>query len=118
MLFSRGTASFASPNIHHCSHGFHSAHTKEALRGNVAANNFYTATIVRKAVSTTTFACFRGAQFGNHCYRVKKIFTRSIRTSFFWKPIKLTKHNYIGPNEYFNQSAFYLYNSTKILEPP
>ena len=34
--FRGGTASFASPNIYHCSHGFHSAHTKEALRGNVA----------------------------------------------------------------------------------
>ena len=61
VLFSRGTASFASPNIHHYSHGFHSAHTKKALRGNVAASNFHTAIIVRKAVSTTTFACFRGA---------------------------------------------------------
>ena len=29
--------------------------------GNVAANNFHTAIIVRKAVSTTTFACFCGA---------------------------------------------------------
>ena len=29
---------------------------------NVAANNFHTAIIVRKAVSTTTFACFRGAR--------------------------------------------------------
>ena len=61
VLFLRGNASFASSNIHHCSHGFHSAHTKEALRGNVAASNFHTAIIVRKAVSTTTFACFRGA---------------------------------------------------------
>ena len=59
--FRGGTASFASPNIHQCSHGFHPAHTKEALRGNVAANNFHTAIIVRKAVSTTTFACFRGS---------------------------------------------------------
>ena len=59
--FRGSTASFASLNIHHCSHGFHSAHTKNALRGNVAASNFHTAIIVRKAVSTTTFACFRGA---------------------------------------------------------
>ena len=59
--FRMRTASFASPDIHHCSHGFHSAYTKEALRGNVAANNFHTAIIVRKAVSTTTLACFRGA---------------------------------------------------------
>ena len=29
--------------------------------GNVAANNFHTAIILRKAVSTTTFACFRDA---------------------------------------------------------
>ena len=29
--------------------------------GNVAANNYHTAIIVRKSVSTTTFACFRGA---------------------------------------------------------
>ena len=29
--------------------------------GNVAANNFHTAIIVRKKVSTTTFACFCGA---------------------------------------------------------
>ena len=79
--FRGGTASFASPNIHHCSHGFHSAHTKEALRGNVAVNNFHTVIIARKAVSTTTFACFRGApdkgaQFGNHWSRPFKLFDR------------------------------------------
>ena len=35
----------------------------------VTANNLHTAIIVRKAVSTTTFAYFRGAQFGNRWFR-------------------------------------------------
>ena len=35
----------------------------------VAANNLHTAIIVRKAVSTTTFAYFCGAQFGNRWFR-------------------------------------------------
>ena len=68
----------------------HSAHTKQALRGNVAthtlsnckANNFLIVIFVRKAVSATTFAYFRGApdkvsrapkrrgaQFENRCSR-------------------------------------------------